>query len=622
MSYRIEKTSGDIVFDAWGDGIASSPHKGTGDLRCADISTIPGEVMCAFDRTKQTQSKTVTNVINANVGTHVTALAGSAQSIGILRGTWITITSSNITNLTNGVTYYVKASASGELYLSTTYEGTTISNFSTTGTARFTVVSLGRGIAYAVSDIQGQANYDYFVLDSNGLVWRYNPSEAQSTPSTDVNPTWQLIDPVAKANATGMFLYGQYLCIVSDFFYYKNVASLVNMATTWAKFDNDEAPSSSFVGFFHPTIVTHGDNAVYIGDGYNIISLYAANYQPTSFNPSNAATYVYTSSAAFLIQTETVTALGEINNQLIVGCLSNKLYTWDKLATILPTGSQIGNLAYPLFLPENNVQQLVTVNNVIYVFCGTRGNVYITNGVTIAGVITVPDYVTQQIEPYYRWGGTMYLRGRIYFSIQDSNSKAGGIWSFVPQQSSAIEQDVGLALRCEAVNSYGTYAGYAALLFSAQAPNEVAQLAGTGQLSRGPQYWTAWDDGTSGASTNPYGIDFSATTPYTGGQTIVETDLVSTGEVLGRQKQTFSNIEFKLGAPLATGESVAVNYRLNLTDAWASAGTVVMDAGGVSGYITPLTFENAQWIQLQVVLTSTATTPSFVRLHELRLREN
>jgi hypothetical protein len=258
----------------------------------------------------------------------------------------------------------------------------------------------------------------------------------------------------------------------------------------------------------------------------------------------------------------------------------------------------------------------------VYVFCGSKGNVYVTNGTTISGVLTVPDYVTQQIEPYFIWGGAMFCRGRVWFSSQDSNSKAGGIWSFVPQISFYIEQDTGASLRLEAQNTYNTYAGLATLLFAPTSMKSQYTNQATGQEARGPQYWAAWDDGTEGVSDTPYGIDYSATTPYAGGQTVIETDLVSSGEVLGKQRKTFANCEFKLAAPLVAGESVAIYFRNNLASSWTSAGPVEMSSDGISGVISPSSFVGSQWIQLKAVLTSVASSPSFVRLKDIRLRTN
>ncbi len=161
-------------------------------------------------------------------------------------------------------------------------------------------------------------------------------------------------------------------------------------------------------------------------------------------------------------------------------------------------------------------------------------------------------------------------------------------------------------MRLENQNSYATYNGVATVLLQSQT-----------QTVKAPQYWAAWYS----SITNPlYGIDFTNTTPSTTG--IIETDGIPTGTLLGEQKDTFANIEYKLAAPLLAGESVAINYRKNLPDAFATCGTVITESTTeLSGYV-PANFENTRWVQLQLVLTPNAiSTSSFVRLTEVRIRK-
>ena len=139
------------------------------------------------------------------------------------------------------------------------------------------------------------------------------------------------------------------------------------------------------------------------------------------------------------------------------------------------------------------------------------------------------------------------------------------------------------------------------------------------QNAIGVQYFSAW---VSGIST--YGIDTSGTIPYTGGQTVIETDLIPVGTYFN--KTSFKQYEYKLSTPLALGESVQINWRTDATSVFTSAGsnlgeTATTDGSGtiVSGYFNNNT-QNAQWFQLQIILTSTATNPSFVRLTEVRIR--
>lgn len=340
---------------------------------------------------------------------------------------------------------------------------------------------------------------------------------------------------------------------------------------------------------------------------------YFNTFQPT--NASGKNTYTWTPQRLNLPFYEVAQCIGELGNTVVIGCASNVLYPWNQV-DVLP-----GDLVP---LPENNAVNMITVNNMLYVFAGNKGNIYVTNGSTASLALTVPDYCAgiagtpqSYVDPYFTWGDAMYLRGRVWFSILDQvaavgglfQAKAGncgGIWSFVPTQNFFYGQDTGLALRLENQNSYNSYNGYCSVLIPAQ-----------NQTGRGPQYWSGWQ---SGLSSITYGIDFTNTGLQT--NCVIETDLIPTGTLL--QKKTFSQIEYKLGAPLYSTESVSIKYRQNATDAWTTCGTAVVEnTGDLSGYF-PIVFEKGQWLQLQISLipgtVQISANVSFIRLKKVIVR--
>lgn len=309
---------------------------------------------------------------------------------------------------------------------------------------------------------------------------------------------------------------------------------------------------------------------------------------------------------------ETAKCMVELGNSVIIGCTGNILYPWNQIDT---TPSDL------ISLPEINTSTLINVNNMAYAFVGNRGNIYITNGSVASLVIKVSDYCAgiagtsnSYVEPYFVWGGAMYCRGRVYFSILDQTlfvqssvqakaGNCGGIWSFIPTQNMYIGQDVGQALRLENQNSYATYNGAATVLISSNTQN-----------ARGPQYWAAW---FSSLVSPTYGIDFTAATPTSAW--VVETDLVPTGTMLN--KSTDAQIEYKLAAPLQAGETITIEYRLNSTDAYQSCGiSNVESTTDLAGYFTA-NFQNEQWVQFRITGTPIqSSSSSFVRFTELRIR--
>jgi hypothetical protein len=80
-------------------------------------------------------------------------------------------------------------------------------------------------------------------------------------------------------------------------------------------------------------------------------------------------------------------------------------------------------------------------------------------------------------------------------------------------------------------------------------------------------------------------------------------------------------MEYKLAVPLVAGESVSLAYRTSINGSYVD---VPITSGGATGDLSGITdsinFENSQWIQVRATLNGTATTPSYVRLKEIRIR--
>lgn len=348
-------------------------------------------------------------------------------------------------------------------------------------------------------------------------------------------------------------------------------------------------------GSFQVFAAQTGGAAINIATGAAGVQYFNTFYPQSS---DGTAVITFSQQRLALPAEEISTTIAELGNTIVVGVEGNTLYPWNQVD---PLPSQ------PIPLPEAYTTSMVTVNNVIYVFAGFRGNIYITNASSVSLATSVPDYTTGLIEPYMTWGGSMFLRGRVYFSIKDQTSshtgQCGGVWSFVPVQNFTYGQDYGIAMRIENKSSYNTYNGFSTVLIPKQT-----------QTARGPQYFNMW---TSSISSPTYGVDGSETTPNTAA--VIQTDLANVGTQL--VPFTPKQIEYKLAAPLVAGDSVAMAYRLNLSDAFVSCGSVVQEsATSLSGYFVA-NFQNARWLQLQATLTPNASsTSSFVRLKEIRVR--
>lgn len=356
--------------------------------------------------------------------------------------------------------------------------------------------------------------------------------------------------------------------------------------------------------------------------GGSPITISAGNFYVTTFYPSlefdssdNSGTFIFSRQALRLPYFEQATALNEISIgstvNLVIGGITQYSYFWDE--------SSAGYTVTKLPEGASGVIRIVNINNTAMLFDGNKGNIYLSNGTGAAGTLSVPDYCANpnggNQDPYFKWGDADVIRGRIFFSIQDQTSthtgNAGGVWSFTPPQNGSLEVNLeGAGLHLENQNSYGTYNGICNLII----PSE-------NQQAKGPQYWAMW---TSDVTTPTYGIDFSSTSPYSGGQAYIDTDLISLGNFL--DKGTPINFEYKLSRPLVLGESVQILARGNLTAPFALIGQGQLGGAGITMTIGMLSdvfasnIQNIQWLQCRIVLTSTATNPSFVPITQLMIR--
>lgn len=346
------------------------------------------------------------------------------------------------------------------------------------------------------------------------------------------------------------------------------------------------------------------------------ITIDNATFFMTSFYPATGL-WTYNRQEIALPYYEVAQCLEFINAgaaSIVIGTNNRSLYTWAIATSAQPTSV--------LSLPEANCHRILNVDNILYVFSGNKGNIYITNGSVIAGAMTVPDYIANPYgtnqDPYFMWGDVMFLRGRVWFSIEDQNAgnttgNCGGVWSFTPTQNLFLGQDQGVQLHLENQNSYGTYNGVCDVL--------IPLLS---QTANGPQYWSGWSSTYTNSSTS---IDGSGTLPYSGALSTsvletsqvawIDTDIVSIGNYLGRD--TPINVEYKTSRPLISGDTIQIWWRNNLTSAFVFVGQDTT-VGNTSLYFS-LNEIGVQWAQFRILTTTNgSTSTSWVPVTQLRVR--
>jgi len=684
MSYRTEKTENgiDIVISGWEQGIIDNPYEDIYDMRNCDAVTIPGEVSVAMSTQSMITQGRITNV--AFTCDHTTETFTYDGVVPLEVNTAIIFTGADLPNgLTQNTTaYYIKTTPTPTTFtVSEVCAGGALKTVSDNGTGTMTFSTINMGTPGKFTTFLFNNFYRlYFTQDSNGRCWFYDTSilgntnkwiymhnlgseSSLGTPNgieaykgylfnftptsivamsiidfSTITPTvtqlttkanwisWKTLLTNTYTTISHQSLVGQddYLYICND----TSIASISEIAgsatTTYPQYvspfslaethtvangvtTNTSTAISTVSAFFTSTDVGAVISGTGIPTGAFIVSVTnsknavlsdAAIADGSGITFTITKSYNYNASALALPSTDSANCLAELGTNLMIGGKNNYIYPWDRLST---------SFNFPIFLSENYVSRMVTINTTMYIFAGYKGRIFITNGANATPFWKIPEYLSKTTNPYIIWKDATFNRNQLYFSFSmTTNSgttinECGGLWAV------DVDAVAPVAPRLQNQMSYGTYSGYASALFQ----NRGLLLTSV-PSSDGYGLFIGWNDGTNG------GIDKTISTPYTAGQAYIDTDPIPVGQYL--TKKTFSSLEYKLGVPLVSGESIAIAYRTDLNSSYTD---VPITQGGQTGDISgwgSVNFEKVQWIQFRITLTSTATNPSYCRLREMRLR--
>jgi hypothetical protein len=446
-----------------------------------------------------------------------------------------------------------------------------------------------------------------FMIDNTGNIWFIPTFTETYTEGTVIAGSLQFAANTGHATSGtnadfGIAVWSGYLfSIIKTTIGYISLANFFGATTVintyWA---NTWQTNLNQTSYQHQAIVGT-DAALYICNGNSVASLLQVG---SSFDPTNSSTYTYTTAACTLPQNDVATCLANLGGDipLLIGAVSNNIYTWDRVI-LVPNSAIICADAY--------AWKMVATNSNVYIFSGNRGRIYITNGQQLQLYKKIPDALSGDPEPYYQWQDALYSRNKLYFTLTATNNAGtalttmGGIWALgIDNGQTQIQLPTAGSLFNINQFSYGTYGGSCPCLF------QVPFSAFLGMNPPGFGVGGIWVN--SGA----VGLDFPSSSPYTNYQTSIETDIIPVGTYF--DPQTDQQIEYKLSKPLVAGESLKVYWRGNLTDAYTLVWTSTT-TGQVSDY-SQATFQKQQWVQFKITMSSTASSPSYTRFRELRIR--
>ncbi len=558
-------------------------------MRCVNTVSVPGEASVAFttDGTATLTAGTTGNITATNSADNTISFTGTA---GVTTdGDAVILTMADQTDLTNGSqsnssdshVYWILSPSAGKFKLASSYAnyiaGTAVTiTVNTTGS----YVSIDMNQPNHFSPTESLA--PFYMIDVIGRAWSLSATK------------WVFMGNTTRANANGngIGVYRNYL------FVFRNaLVDYMNISTKawsygWAAVTLNTA---SGVNNPHQPFLNTTADTFYFPDAAFVGSIALKGAGP--FDPTNATTYTASASSLLLPYNEVAQCVSILGTNLLVGGQFNVVYSWDRTST--------GYV--PIYVAEQGIYKIITINTNAFLFAGNRGRIYICNGSQAQLFKKIPDHISGTVEPYFTWGDVATNRNQIYFGIKSTSNADtstiltayGGVW--------AIDIDT-VALRLVQKLSYNTYNGFC-----------TALLALTSK-SAGFSLYMGWISGTS-----TYGVDQGSTNLYTGGQSVVYSDLIPVGTAF--RPKTFNQFEYKLSRPLVSGESVQLlaasdisNY---FTDISSGTGFTNIGTDSTVGNLSNAfasTVQKNQWLMVKAVLTGTNTSPSFVRLREIRIR--
>lgn len=604
MSYVVEKQTGDVVIKGFENGISDDPYAGISDLRNVNLISIPKEASVNF-------STSAISAPNANGTMTNSSASGDTVTLSTNVESGQAIQFSVLSDVSKGIslnTTYWAVGSGGVYQLYSDYPRASLVNISGDGlTGTWATINMGspKYFSYATD------SQKYWMVDATGYVW----SNTNSTNNSPFYWTYTGNKINNFSNGNGLVYYRAsdgtgYIFVFSNssIDYTPSAASSVAWVYQWniaagtvgAYSATPTARLKTDVSLNNPhEAMVAPDNKVYFTDA-NWIDRWYQTDPTVAFVPTTLGTYTFDQTSV-LPFTDTAQCLAVLGNNLLIGGKQNIVYPWDTFNN-LPQ--------YPILIPEFNVVKLVTVNTNTFIFVGNRGRIYITNGSQAQLYKKIPDHLSGTIEPYYTWGGACSNKNQLFFSASATTNAGvalttyGGVWG-IDLDSKAIRMTNTLSYQTTVYNGYAT----------AIIPNFGTNPAGLG-------LYIGWNSGSS-----TYGIDTTSSTPYTGSQTvavgIVDSDLIPIGTFL--KPTTNGRVEFKLAVPLVSNESIQLYYRQAFSSAFTAINSGAVGnglfntAGDFSGACQNVDFQNSQWIQIRALTKSTGSSPSYVRLTELRL---
>lgn len=608
MSYRIEGK--DIVISGFNQGIADSPYDGIADIRNIDINSMPTEAFVNFKMAAATKPPVMDAVAYTaqNSGDTITI----ASTTGLYVGCAIKLANNTAGGLSNGVVYYVFNITATTFQIRLAPASGSAINISSDGTGDLTTYQYGnqRGVSSGVCPVSyfvdrtGElaGSNAIYLMDRSNYAWVILPADQGSITANTLIFLGNIGGVGASVStASAIAVWNDYIFIFGTTTQGTDVGDLSDIwvsagpAATWSY--TWQSPDCQSTANRIGLIVSQEDGNIYFTSSTGIGSLIET--PGDVFDPTDPVSYTLESDAISLPTTDGSVCLAELGSFILIGGRNSLVYVWDKVSLGFNT---------ILNISDTFITNIVAVSQNAYVFAGTRGRIYITNGSSINLYKKIPDYVTGTVNPYIRWRDANFNRDQLYFTFSATSNSGSDLTTVNGAWAIDLNTD---ALRLLNKITESGYSGSAGMVVEMPASSSTTW----GNRPVGSGLVIGWNVSTT------YGVDVSSSEPYSSFESFIDTEFIPVGTFL--KPFSPSQIEWKTAVPLGgngTSESIRISYRLNLSSSF----TVINTSTSTTGLISDLykvNFQKAQWIQLRIEMSSNSTTPTYNRLTEVRIRD-
>ena len=448
--------------------------------------------------------------------------------------------------------------------------GKLILNYKTAKKSGTTITDLPKWFAYDT------INAAIYCLDRSGDLYR----------STDDGDTWTKLNvqSTSQAAGNGLAIWKGYLFVARnsklDVF---GALPAAGATLSWQSLTTDAGWHPLFVGL---------RNVLYIGNGNKVAMIEEKAGQ--TFDPSNSATYTFTSNALDLPSGYRIKCLQELRDKTYIGTFkSDSNNPKARFADIFPWDGSSSSYNLPLQLARNGVNAMLNINNTLYIQAGDRAEWFVSNGLVVQDLGKLPQDLIypggdggffQYPAAVMQHKGSLFFGSGINFVTSNAYSPQG-VFSFT-----------GKSLNCENIISTGND--------GTSGQVEIGCLLGLGTES----YLIGWGD------SGTYGIDKILTSTrcssYSG---YAISDLYQVGTKIN--PVSFRTCEIQLARPLTTGQGVRIKWRSNLTASFTTLHTMDFATYGATtgGEKGAASIDNVEMVQVKAELTSTdSTTPELL----------